>query len=95
MRATAAIIKGKWVVRCPFCGSCEKKDHGAWHVCRACLNAENEYLRVAVVWPTPFERAEIERLLANRKWSWVRNWTPGESIDDLAAENIRFGMAVD
>lgn len=93
--ALAGVVKGKWVVKCSFCGICEKKDHGAWHICRACLNAEADYVRVAVIWPTPAERAQIERLLGNRKWSWVRNWTPEESIADLAAENRRFGMAVD
>ena len=92
-QALAGVIKGKWVVKCPFCGICEKKDHGAWHICRACLNAEVEYLRIPVVWPV--QRVEIERLLGNRKWSWVRNWTPDEAVADLAAENLKFGMAVD
>ena len=93
MNAVAAVIKGKWVVKCQFCGTCEKKDHGAWHICRACLNAEAEYLRVAVAWPA--DRAAIERLLGNRKWSWVRNWTPDETVADLYAENLKFGMSVD
>lgn len=91
--APAGVIHGKWVVRCPFCGICEKRDHGLWHLCRACFNAENEYFRVPVAWPV--ERAVIERLLANRKWSWVRNWTPEESVADLYAENLMFGMAVE
>ena len=91
--AQTAVIRGKWVVKCPFCGTCEKRDHGEWHVCRACFNAENEYLRVRVAWPR--ERAQIERLLGNRCASWVRNWTSEESVADLYAENLKFGQAVD
>lgn len=91
--ALAGIVKGKWVVKCAYCGTCEKQDHGDTHVCRACFNAANGYFPVPVAWPA--QRAEIERLLANRKWSWVRNWCPPETVADLYAENLKFGMAVD
>lgn len=93
--ALAGVINGKWVVKCPFCGQCEKRDHGDWHICRACLNAEADFLRVRVTWPSPSDRVQIERLLANREWSWVRNWTPDEPVEHLAEENLKFGIPVD
>lgn len=93
--AQAGVVHGKWVIKCPFCGQCEKRDHGDWHICRTCLNAEADFLRVRVVWPSPADRVQIERLLGNRKWSWVRNWMQPETVEDLYRENVRFGMAVD
>lgn len=88
----AAIIKGKWVIKCPFCSLCEKRDHGDWLFCRRCFNDRNGHLRVPVIWPA--EREEIERLLALRCASWVRNWAPPESVADLRAENLRFRQPV-
>lgn len=95
MEALAGVVRGEWVVKCPFCGICERRESGEWHFCRACCNANNDYRAVLIVWPAPSDRAQIERLLANRKWSWVRNWIPPESVDDLRDENLKFGMAVD
>lgn len=90
--AYAGVAKGRWVVRCPFCGYVEQRDSGDWLLCRACLNSGNGHLRIRVVWPA--EREQIERLLANRRFSWTRNYSHGETLDDLRRENIEHGAAI-
>ena len=44
----------------------------------------------AVVWPENVEA--IEKLLALRPAEQTRNWTPGEDLVDLMAENVAHGV---
>jgi hypothetical protein len=54
--------------------------------CTSCGNASigGRWRPVAV----PADRAEIERLLLARPDPATRSWRPGETTDQLAAENV-------
>lgn len=43
----------------------------------------------------PDDRLAIEKILSRRPAFANRNWVPGESMDDLAAENLVNGLEVD
>lgn len=79
-------------------------NHGRWIVCcpeDGCTNAElattDRFLcsvcgeRGRIVWPV--ERGEIERLTLVRPVK-NRNWTPGESVALLVAENLEHEVRI-
>jgi hypothetical protein len=41
-------------------------------------------------WPT--NRADIERVLAQRPFALTRNWLPAETLHDLIVENVEHGL---
>lgn len=86
--ARAEVNHGRWVVPCPFCPGAQlasEDDHRFF--CVDCLHAgraEGRWLRV--VWPR--HRDAIEEVLAVRP-EVNRNWVPGETVEDLRAEQRR------
>lgn len=85
----------RWIARCPDCpGGTSYVWIAGPHLmfCLACCNSEiNNRWRPVVV---PAERLEIERLLMLRPRSANRAWAPGETLDDLRADNARLGLEV-
>ena len=83
----AYVNHGRWVADCPipFCGQ-------AWLADRIPVECENcGQPPGPIEWPTEQER--IESLLAVRPVPQTRNWLPGETVDDLIAENVvMFGV---
>lgn len=83
---------GRWIAECPDC-------HGAQvasrvdrrFMCHCCGNVLIQQRWRRVIWPARPE--EIEEALAERPVSATRNWRPGESIADLARENLDRGGA--
>lgn len=83
----------RWIARCPDCpGGTSYVWVAGPHVmfCLACCNSTigNRWRRVIV----PSERVEIERLLSLRPLSKNRVWVPGESLEQLRAENRELGL---
>lgn len=73
---------GRWIVDCPVegCSAAQlASDTDHRFVCVEC--AAGPY---RVVWPE--EREAIEQVLEGRPQP-ARNWEPGETVDDLHAEN--------
>ena len=85
---------GRWIADCPQAG-CD----GAMYVsfddprffCCECRNAGFGGVPVKVVLPK--DRAAIETVLLERPVPATRNWTPGETIGQLEAENVGNGVS--
>jgi hypothetical protein len=94
----ARMYHGQWVVNCPRCPNVEKRglcDDGTvggvddrTFVCRESHGGCG--FRADVLWPATI--AEIEALVAARPRPF-RNWSPGETLQDLLRENIENGVA--
>lgn len=89
----AFVAQGQWVVDCPDCG---RNRSMVWlteplYMCPACWNQAigGDWRRVEL----PAEREHIEALLLARTLREARNWLPGETLDDLRAENEALGVA--
>lgn len=84
---------GRWIVRCPFCPSAQnasKLDHRFF--CVECGNIDVGGKWVKVIWPDDWEQIEIA--LFRRPKMQYRNWLPGETLDDLAMQDVEaFGLA--
>lgn len=85
----AVVNHGRWIVECPdpACAGAEfaRLDDRVFFCCE-CRNqaAGHKLLRVIV----PADSGELERLLEGRPGD-AQNWRPGETADQLAAENGR------
>ena len=89
--AFALVNHGRWIVRCLWCMSSQnasREDHRFF--CVECGNAAVKGAWVPVVWPD--EWVEIEELLCGRPAPANMNWTPGEPLSVLAAENLEHGV---
>lgn len=78
---------GRWVVECP-CGSAQlasRTDRRFY--CVECGNVLFEGKWVKVEWPSDNELAVIEQTLAARPFAANQNWSPGETMRALKAEN--------
>ncbi len=93
--APAWVERGVWVVSCPDCaGRPDEERHGVWlsgpHLmfCAVCGNRQldGQWRRVVI----PPNRSAIEALLVGRPPS-NRNWLPGETTEQLIAENDAYG----
>lgn len=86
-KAFASINGGRWLVHCPFVG-CNGAQYASFQDRRFwCVDCENRAVVgqwVEVVWPSNIE--DIERALEVRPLH-SRHWLPGETIDDLIAQN--------
>ena len=99
IRAVAFMSWGRWVANCPAgCGNAEHygPDPETGHIgglSRAsftCGSAGHGCgLTCAAVWPDNI--VDIEAMLAGRPMR-NRNWTPGETPQDLLAENLEHGI---
>lgn len=90
---------GRWVARCPTgCGVIEQRgrcDDGTIgglgcdrFTCRASHGGCG--LRCGVAWPADI--ADLERVLLARPIPANRNWTPGQTLLQLVAENAAHGI---
>jgi hypothetical protein len=86
----AYVNAGRWIVRCPDCGSCEYIwPDSPLFLCSNCFNVTvNGQWRPVVI---PKEKARIDDLLAWRP-IFNRNWEPEETIKQLKAENLGHGL---
>ena len=89
----ARIEHSRWIARCPLCtGGAELVDpeDPLFYCHSGCKNAAvgNAYIRVKF----PRERRKIEALLLLRTADETRNWTPGETLAALRAENAAHGI---
>lgn len=91
--AMAEIIRGNWVVRCPYCAGGQLAEPGEPFVCVDCMNVANAGYAIAVIWPEPEDRHEIEKLLLRRSTIEQMNYLArnGETYDSLVAESIERG----
>jgi hypothetical protein len=83
----------RWIATCPDCpGGTAYVWTGGPHLmwCLACCNSEigHKWRRVVL----PPNRKEIERLLDARPLSSLRAWVPGETVEQLRAENEHLGV---
>ena len=86
----AFINHGRWLVMCPSCLSSEFLFGDKLFFCSQCRNQGNGGQLYKVTLPT--KRKEIEALLGKRPIV-NQNWLPGEKVEDLEAENIKFGVS--
>lgn len=91
--AVAEIIRGDWVIRCPYCLGGQLAEPGEPFVCVDCMNVANAGYAIDVVWPKPEERHAIEALLLRRSDTMQMNYLPrdGETYESLVAESIEHG----
>jgi hypothetical protein len=97
LRATAYVSMGVWVAGCPR-PWCIHADHcgpgpqtgrvggltlDLWHCFRCGLVCPADW---------PAAAADINALLAARPQPETRNWLPGETVEDLLAENAIHGL---
>lgn len=94
----AFVNDGRWLVRCPSCPTYEYASvKDPVFMCCGCGNYANGGRYYAVVFPA--EREEVERLLLRRSpgpargtSSSDRNFAPGETLEDLRAQNVALGV---
>lgn len=100
--AAARINFGRWVADCPAVPCAHpltgERAVGAEYVapglpfmCQWCWNADIDGRFREVAFPT--DQVAIESALLERDVADTRNWTPGETVADLQAENIVHGVA--
>jgi len=82
-KLTAEVNHGRWIVRCE-CGGAEKMFEEGVFMCQACFNAAYKHKYRRAVFPK--SRKQIENLLLKRPLP-NRNWSVGETIEDLKREN--------
>jgi hypothetical protein len=98
--AVAFMSWGKWVARCPRPGCLNAEQRGRCDdgttggldrdrfTCRASHGGCG--LQCGVDWPANI--ADLERVLLARPVPATRNWSPGETLHALVAENIERGL---
>jgi hypothetical protein len=76
---------GRWVARCPrpWCTNAAQLDRG--QPVFTCLGLGGCGAQAEVVWAA--DPDAVETILAMRPVSATRNWAPGETLEDLLAEN--------
>ena len=85
----ARIEAWRWLMECPDCHDCLFAEPQWGFLCPNCANVANDGRYRPVVWPV--DPAAIEAVLSVRPVE-NRNWTPGESLDDLRRENQEHGL---
>lgn len=98
--AVVYLSHGRWVARCPrpgcanaeAFGRCDDGTVGGLAAdgfnCRASHGGCG--LQCAAQWPA--NRPDIEALTLGRPAPSTRNWLPGETLDELLAENMEHGL---
>lgn len=81
---------GRWIAKCPgpWCDNAMglERDQAVF----VCAGPDSCGFTTDIVWPP--DPAAIELLLGMRPANKVRNWVPGESLEDLLAENAVHGF---
>ena len=85
----AWVNKSSWVADCECRGSMVVEP-GEPYMCPDCGNVAHGSRPRTVVWPRNAEA--IEEVLLKRPYPNNRNWTPGETITQLKAENKAHGL---
>jgi hypothetical protein len=76
---------GRWIAECPDCNGAQLACHeDPRFMCNECANVAAGGLWRTIEWPA--DRSAIEEILSWRP-RLNQNWTPGESVADLEAEN--------
>lgn len=84
----AYVNHGRWLWDCPRCNAAQvASDTDLRAFCTDCFNGGDGYYAVRY----PAARAAIETLL-DRRPETARHWTPGETVEQLQAENIAHGF---
>ena len=88
----ARIEHGRWLADCPNCRGAENvtADEPVMYCC-SCGNEHLEGQLAPVHFPEDKQRKKLERLLTKRPRQ-NQNWSPGESIEQLMAENTVHGI---
>lgn len=88
----AHVNHGRWLVECPTCCGAQfaLQEHPRF-MCNYCANVAVEGLWRPVTWPT--DRAKIEAALDARVLDDNKNWSPGDSVKELLADNVLHGVA--
>ncbi len=102
MRAATYVNHGRWVVECDAddCrGAIDVSESLTLHVACDCADRSVCYHEtnpcghiIRLAWPVDAD--EIWRILYRRHDPSTRNWLPGETVEDLKAENLLHGMRV-
>lgn len=108
LAAVAFMAAGRWVAHCPVCGNaeqagrCDDGQPGGLEPGRFTCTASDAPpaglvmprrgcgWRGPVEWPPDIR--DLERVLLARPVSATRNWTPGETLFQLVAENAEHGI---
>lgn len=84
----AYVNHGRWVVDCPDCRNAQLVCRTDLRfLCNECGNIAAGKLWRTVIWPA--SSATIEKLLEDRPHQY-QNWNPGESMENLAMENLEY-----
>ena len=89
---TARVNYGRWIADCPFCSGAEMvHTENLVFFCCECRNRSvgGDFVRVVM----PGDAARIEELLVARPAPGNMNWSPGETLADLRADNRAHGVA--
>lgn len=81
---------GRWVVLCECGGAQLASADDPRFFCVSCLNERQGGKWRPVTWPE--QRSDIEQVLRER-FTENANWLPGESVEQLRAENIENGVS--
>ncbi|MBU0777930.1 hypothetical protein KKF82_06710 [Patescibacteria group bacterium] len=89
----AEILKGGWIVRCPFCSGMEYvAPPAASFLCCSCWNRGVGGKLLAVKFPGVDEQIAIESALLLRPDGMTRDWLHGEGVADLHRQNHEHGI---
>jgi hypothetical protein len=80
------VSHGRWVADCPCGGGMVGSPELEEVACTDCATLYR------VRFPDERERQQIEALLIARPHKKNRNWRPGESVEDLRADNVQHGI---
>jgi hypothetical protein len=88
--AVAEANHGRWIAKCPrpFCTNAMQVWPGQHDF--QCLGADSCDIAADLTWPPDPEA--IEQLLMMRPAVATRNWLPGETLQQLVAENAERGL---
>lgn len=90
----ADVRQGRWLVLCPnpTCDGIELANEHEGFFCCECRNALVGHRPMRIVFPT--ERSTIEEILLERELPVIRDWLPGETVEQLRAENAAKGPVI-
>lgn len=84
------INASRMIAHCDICGEAMAVNPDGAFFCMGCLNYRNENLARPLL--VPDDLADICAVLVKRPSARTRNWVPGESLQDLIAENEAEGV---
>lgn len=99
MKATAYVNHGRWIIDCPDDGchaGLKAIDTGIACDCMDEVVCDHPAIPhgLAIDITYPDQQDEITRLLDLRPKRGNRNWTPGETVAELKAENVTHAVRI-